>query len=195
MARRKLKTNIFFDKTNNKFFALILAIAIAIAVYLKEEKAWISTQESLGKVNVCFTPPSGCGKLIVDIINHAHNTIYIQAYSFTSKEIFTALDRATKRGVKVQLLLDKSQILAPYSIYKYALQTSIDVSIDERIRGIAHNKIIIVDDLYVITGSYNFTSGAEKRNAENVILIKDEKIANSYKENWFLRKVHSLNSN
>ena len=33
-----------------------------------------------------------------------------------------------------------------------------------------HNKIVIVDDKKVITGSYNFTNDAENKNYENVII-------------------------
>ena len=37
---------------------------------------------------------------------------------------------------------------------------------------IAHNKIMIIDQTVIITGSFNFTKAAEKNNAENLLVIK-----------------------
>ena len=38
------------------------------------------------------------------------------------------------------------------------------------------------------TGSFNFTRAADKRNAENVIIINDKSVANEYLQNWLNRK-------
>jgi phosphatidylserine/phosphatidylglycerophosphate/cardiolipin synthase-like enzyme len=43
----------------------------------------------------------------------------------------------------------------------------------ENVRGYAHNKVMIIDGRIVLTGSYNYTAGAEHRNAENLLIIKD----------------------
>ena len=59
--------------------------------------------------------------------------------------------------------------------------------------GIAHNKVIIIDSKKVITGSFNFTSAADHRNAENVILIEDTDIASLYLKNWTNREKESHN--
>ena len=40
-----------------------------------------------------------------------------------------------------------------------------------------HNKVIIIDDRIVVTGSYNFTYFAENRNDENVLIIHSPEIA------------------
>ena len=39
---------------------------------------------------------------------------------------------------------------------------------------IAHNKIMIIDQATIITGSFNFTKEAEERNAENLLVIKGD---------------------
>jgi len=44
-------------------------------------------------------------------------------------------------------------------------------NIDEA-HAIAYNKIIIIDDNTLITGSFNFTSVAEEKNAENLMNLK-----------------------
>jgi phospholipase D len=139
-----------------------------------------------GEVATCFTPPSGCGAVIVNLISKAEESIYVQAYGFTSGEIAKALINASNRGVKVRVLLDKSNIGAKYSKMRDLRKAGIEVLIDE-VSGIAHNKIIIIDASLVITGSFNFTTSADIRNTENVIIIKDKQVAQRYLQNWFAR--------
>ena len=48
----------------------------------------------------------------------------------------------------------------------------------------AHNKFMVIDGETVITGSFNFTEAAEKKNAENLLIIHDRKLAEKYVKNW-----------
>jgi len=50
---------------------------------------------------------------------------------------------------------------------------------------------MIIDRETVITGSANFTKAAEKKNAENLLIIKSKELAKSYIENWENHKKHS----
>jgi phosphatidylserine/phosphatidylglycerophosphate/cardiolipin synthase-like enzyme len=43
-----------------------------------------------------------------------------------------------------------------------------------------HHKVIVIDERIVITGSYNFTSRAERRNDENLLIIDDPTLAAAY---------------
>jgi len=56
---------------------------------------------------------------------------------------------------------------------------------------IAHNKVIIIDGETVITGSFNFTKAAEEKNAENLLVIRDKKLAELYIKNWQEHEKHS----
>ena len=58
--------------------------------------------------------------------------------------------------------------------------------------GIAHNKVMIIDNQKVITGSFNFTTAADTKNAENVLLIEDAQLAEQYLINWHKRYKRSL---
>ena len=59
------------------------------------------------------------------------------------------------------------------------MDSGIDISID-KVSGIAHNKVIILDESKVVTGSFNFTQSADSRNAENVIIVNDKERASKY---------------
>jgi phospholipase D len=145
------------------------------------------------EVNTCFTPPAGCGIVIANLISKAQDSIYVQAYGFTSGEIAKALINAHNRGVKVRVLLDKSNIGSKHSKMRDIRKAGIEVSID-KVSGIAHNKVIIIDKQKVITGSFNFTRSADSRNTENVIIINDKSVANEYLQNWLKRKLKSESS-
>jgi phosphatidylserine/phosphatidylglycerophosphate/cardiolipin synthase-like enzyme len=56
---------------------------------------------------------------------------------------------------------------------------------------IAHNNIIIIDKIKIITVSFNFTKAAEEKNAKNVLIIRDKALAKIYIENWEQHKGHS----
>ena len=43
-----------------------------------------------------------------------------------------------------------------------------------------HHKVIVIDGKKVITGSYNFSKSANKKNDENIIIIDNADIANQY---------------
>lgn len=137
-------------------------------------------------ISTCFTPPSGCGTVIASRISKAQESIHVQAYGFTSGEIAKALINANNRGVKVRVLLDKSNIGAKYSKIRDLRKAGIEVLIDE-VSGIAHNKIIIIDGSAVITGSFNFTTSADIRNTENVIIVQNKPLAQKYLQNWHAR--------
>lgn len=158
--------------------------------FRKKETATSSSDPVLigtSEIDLCFTPPSGCGKVIADLISKANESIYVQAYGITSTAIVNELISARGRGVKVRVLLDKSNLQDKYSKMRLLREAGIDVSID-KVAGIAHNKVIIIDLQKVVTGSFNFTKSADSRNAENVIIVNDKKIAKRYLQNWLSRK-------
>ena len=56
------------------------------------------------------------------------------------------------------------------------VNAGIPVLIDAK-HAIAHNKVMVIDDQTVITGSFNFTKAAEEHNAENLLVIRDKDLA------------------
>lgn len=135
---------------------------------------------------VCFTPNKRCQSHIVDHINDAKKSIRLQAYSFTDKVIANALVDAHKRGVDVKLILDKSNANDGRSAKDIVISAGIPVRFDYP-TGIAHNKVIIIDEANLITGSYNFSENAYKNNTENLLILVNPDLCKSYIENWNIR--------
>jgi phosphatidylserine/phosphatidylglycerophosphate/cardiolipin synthase-like enzyme len=141
-------------------------------------------------VAVYFSPGSPCTAAIVREIGNAKSSIHLQAYSFTSKWIAKALADAEKRGVKVVAILDASNRTRNYSAADFLAHEGIETYIDSQ-HSIAHNKIIVIDNATVITGSFNFTKAADEKNAENLLVIPDAEIAAKYEQNWEQHFAHS----
>jgi phosphatidylserine/phosphatidylglycerophosphate/cardiolipin synthase-like enzyme len=145
-----------------------------------------------GSIRVYFSPHGGCTDAILSEINQAKSEILLQAYSFTSQPIAQGLIRAQKRGVKISAVLDKSNRSQKYSSATFLKNMGIPVFIDDK-HAIAHNKIMIIDNRVVITGSFNFTSAAENKNAENLLIIDDvPDLTRAYQENFQQHLRHAV---
>jgi len=125
----------------------------------------------------------------VSTISQAKTEILVQAYSFTSAPIAKALVDAPKRGVHVQIILDRSQRKERYSSADFTAHAGIPTYIDAA-HSIAHNKVMVIDKLVVITGSFNFTKAAEGKNAENLLVLRSKELAEGYIYNWEKHKEH-----
>jgi phosphatidylserine/phosphatidylglycerophosphate/cardiolipin synthase-like enzyme len=141
-------------------------------------------------VEVHFSPRGGCTEAVVAELGNARKTVYVQAYSFTSAPIAAALVDAHKRGVRVEVILDKTQRTEKYSSADFISRAGIITYIDAK-HAIAHNKIMVIDEGVIITGSFNFTTAAEEHNAENLLVIRDTKLAAKYLANWQAHLQHS----
>jgi len=123
----------------------------------------------------------------VRALDGAKKSVRVQAYSFTSKRIAKALVKAKDRGIHVKVIVDKSQFeKGTFSRVPYLLKQGIPIFKDDKV-SIAHNKVMIIDDETVVTGSYNFTVSADRYNAENLLVIKDKGLAKHYTANWLRR--------
>jgi phosphatidylserine/phosphatidylglycerophosphate/cardiolipin synthase-like enzyme len=138
-----------------------------------------------------FSPNDLATASIVAYLDHANLNIFVQAYSFTSAPIAESLIKAHNRHVKVEVLVDKSQLTARGSVIQMLVGNGVPVFVDDK-HAIAHNKVIILDGVTVFTGSFNFTNAAEHNNAENSIRLTDARIAEAYFKNWQEHKKHSL---
>lgn len=122
-------------------------------------------------VEACFTPGEDCAGVVVAAIGEALHSVRVLAYGFTAPRILAALVDARRRGVDVRLVLDGSNLKDRYSKAREAAAAGITVRIDSSV-AIAHSKVVLVDDALVLTGSYNFTVSANRRNAENLLIVR-----------------------
>jgi phosphatidylserine/phosphatidylglycerophosphate/cardiolipin synthase-like enzyme len=168
--------------------ALLGSLSVGIAL---TPAAFQQTFAVQADVAVCFTLDGvDCGSQIVQRIQAARTSIDVQAYSFTDPDIVKALAEATKRGVKVRVVLDKENVAnkatAGAAAGRSAVGTLLTVGIPvwiDRIPPIAHSKVILIDRNLVIGGSYNYSRAARSKNSENVTFITSSQVAGQFSEN------------
>jgi phosphatidylserine/phosphatidylglycerophosphate/cardiolipin synthase-like enzyme len=167
---------------------LVAILAAVLFVFLASSP--ICSQEKPTTWEVYLSPKGGCTDAIIRELSKAKTSILVQAYSFTSPPIAKALVDAHKRGVRVEVILDKSQRTDQYSSATFFANAGIPVKIDAA-HAIAHNKVMVIDGETVITGSFNFTKAAEENNAENLLVIHDKQLTDRYIKNWEEHARHS----
>jgi phosphatidylserine/phosphatidylglycerophosphate/cardiolipin synthase-like enzyme len=171
----------------NRFLSLLLCVFVLASPFFADAQ---QASNPAATWQVYFSPQGGATDAIVQSLNKARCSVFVQAYSFTSTPIAKALVRAHQHGVKVFVLLDKSQKAYKSSTAKFLVGAGIPVFIDD-VHAIAHNKVIIIDNESVITGSFNFSKAAEERNAENLLIIRSKELAARFLENWRIHERHS----
>ncbi len=143
----------------------------------------VSINENLVIVNM-FTPEDGVEQRILAEIDKTQQFIKFMAFSFTSKQIAQRLIVAKGRGVLIQGVFEKrnaGNVASKDELLKYA---GIDVRWDSNTKSM-HHKVIIFDEQTVLTGSYNFTESAEKRNDENALFIHNPEVARLYSAEFY----------
>ena len=165
----------YYFKTKTKLTLITLTIIILTLTLCLS---------SLAKTEVYFSLSDNPQKAIIKNINHAEAFINIAMYIFTDKEIAASLINTQKRGVKVRVYLDKSQIESSYSVSRLLVQGGIKVRISTN-NYIMHHKFAIIDNRLLLTGSYNWTFSANNRNDENLMVIDDPEIIEIF-QNQFI---------
>jgi phosphatidylserine/phosphatidylglycerophosphate/cardiolipin synthase-like enzyme len=141
-------------------------------------------------IAVYFAPDGGANAAVIREIEQAKQTIDVQAFLITSKRIVDALEAARARGVKVRIVLDKSNLGGQYTAVAFFSTSRIPVWRDAHHKGV-HDKIMLIDGNTVITGSYNFTDEAEV-NAENMLVIRNKpKLFEAYRAHFEEHLRHS----
>ena len=150
-------------------------------------------QVAQGTMQAAFAPWDDVESLIIDVIGGAKKQIAMQAYLLTSKDIAQALIAAKKRGVDVAVLADAEQLNKnELSKVPELADAGIPVWLETKYLN-AHNKVIIIDqampEVAVVTGSYNFTWSAQHKNAENILIVRNNpQLAAQYYANWVRHK-------
>ena len=140
---------------------------------------------------IYFTPPAGAAQAIVKTIDASSSEVLVQAYGFTHNAIAQAIIRAHQRGVKVSVLLDQKSDHTNRYVIDLLNNAQVSMRLDGK-HAIAHNKVMLIDENIVITGSFNFTNSAETRNAENFLILKSTALAKRYKEEWLKHWAHGV---
>lgn len=116
-------------------------------------------------------------KKVIDNINSAKVSILVAMAWFTNEKIKEALVRKRQEDLRIELVIYKDGVNAAHGVDL----TDFDYKEIRGTRGgFMHNKFCVIDNQKVLTGSYNWTTNAEARNDENVLVTTDNATATNY---------------
>ena len=122
--------------------------------------------------------------LLLDAIKDANETLDIAIYNLQDEDIASAVLQAKKRGVSVRLITDakKSKKKELAAILESFTNNGIMVKTNPSQK--MHLKMTIVDKTLVTTGSFNYTEASAYENQEQLLTIRDEKLAREWTNNF-----------
>ena len=110
---------------------------------------------------------------IVELIANSKDTIKISMYNFSYKKFAKELVEASKKGVKIQVILDEKKVEEDDEIYKYLKKNDIEIIISKKK---LHTKIAIFDNKIALIGSLNWTKESFEENYESLLMSNNKEI-------------------
>lgn len=165
--------------------ACVLLLAAALPAWAEAPQSF----QGQGTIEAAFAPWDDVESVVVRAIHGARKQILVQAYSLTSRPIARALVAAKARGVDVQVTADREQTFSGEgSRIPDLANRGIPVWLEVRYQA-AHNKVMVIDadtsTPVVITGSANWTAAAARKNAENLLVLRNNHaLTRAYAANW-----------
>lgn len=151
-----------------------------------------------GLITVYFTDPvaglprmdrpqaqaNGVDSALIALIDSAQKTLDAAMYRIGHQTVITALQRACTRNVTVRLVTDQSLAEEFFSAYSQlqdlpcvTLKTDVNADARERFEHTMHHKFAVIDGAVVWTGSLNWTDRELFFDANNALVIRDERLA------------------
>ena len=136
-----------------------------------------------------FAPTDGPGihKLLVDLVSSASHSVVLNMYGYDDDEIDAAIQAKTSDpNVYVQMSLDRSQaggvheraLLAKWNSTASGTSIAIGQSVKH---AISHLKVLIVDGLFIVSGSTNWSLSGEEQQDNELIVHRNAVLAAQYR--------------
>jgi len=124
---------------------------------------------------------------LISLIDQSRGQMEMALYEFSSRPLAQALERAGDRGIQMRLVLDphiaeeKKTVGHLETIHGLTLRYS---GSRQGEKGHMHHKFLIVDGQTLVTGSYNWTAGAEYVNYEDILIENDQRVIHGYEQEF-----------
>lgn len=124
--------------------------------------------------------PQGTGGIdgpLVEAINAARLSVDVAAYSITLNSVRNALINAHRRGVRVRIVMESTNM--DTSDVQRLQEAGVPIVGDNQ-QGLMHDKFMVIDRSEVWLGSMNFTDSGTYDDNNNMIRIRSTKVAENY---------------
>lgn len=128
-----------------------------------------------------FSPPDGVMEKLVGVVGGAQRSIRFMAFTYTHRDLADAMIARHNAGVDVAGIFESRASTQGAMVPLYC--AGVPVKVDGN-GYTMHHKVIIIDDRFVITGSFNFTVSADESNDDNLIVIDNPALAGLYLQEY-----------
>jgi phosphatidylserine/phosphatidylglycerophosphate/cardiolipin synthase-like enzyme len=168
----------------------ILAVAIVQVACSETDSSPRTVSETVSGdwIHVHFTSPhypddaslhsGGLDEELANVIAQAEESIDLAAYDLDLSSVAGALIDAHHRGVDVRIVVETNN--ADEQALIDLEQSGIPLVEDRRESGLMHNKFVVIDRVWVWTGSWNLTENGTYRNNNVAVLIASPALADNY---------------
>lgn len=144
------------------------------------------------RVESYFSPSDQVNTQILNTIATADNDLYFGVMVMTRSDLAYAItDQIQQHALTAKGILDDATTSAtPYGILSPQMGQNLAVNGHN---WIFHHKYIIIDesntasDPMTLTGSHNWSNGADQKNDENTVIVHDASITNQYYQEFMAR--------
>jgi phosphatidylserine/phosphatidylglycerophosphate/cardiolipin synthase-like enzyme len=149
-----------------------------------------------------FSPRDRLHPLLASLLASAQHSLVLNMYGYDDDELDELIrDKLDSKHVYVQMSLDKSQaggkhekeLLAQWS--NNAFGNSIAIGTSEVHHAISHLKVLIVDGVYTVTGSTNWSISGESEQDNQLTLSRNAVVASELRavldlnHDWMLKQM------
>lgn len=136
-------------------------------------------------MTVYFSPAEEALGVPIGFMARTTKTLDIAIYSISHPEIVQAVIDCHARGVKVRMVVDRTQAGGKYvrPMIELLEQSGVPLIRDCQ-SGIMHDKYAISDEFATLTGSFNWTRSAVERNRENQVVLRMKKQVQGFVVNF-----------
>jgi phosphatidylserine/phosphatidylglycerophosphate/cardiolipin synthase-like enzyme len=127
-------------------------------------------------IQIYFASEDATISAIDDALKSAQRSIRFMTFSFTVGEIAEIIQDRAENGVNVQGIFETTGSETEFSELTPLFCAGLDVRQDGN-SFILHHKVFIIDEQIVVSGSFNISENATRRNDENLIIIQDRDLA------------------
>mmetsp|Transcript_9341 Transcript_9341/g.17930 ORF Transcript_9341/g.17930 Transcript_9341/m.17930 type:complete len:281 (-) Transcript_9341:28-870(-) len=121
---------------------------------------------------------------VIAYLNSAKRTLEISIFTITNNRLADALRRAKDRGVAVRVISDDANLEMLGSDVRALGEYGIPIKVDADLHSHMHNKFVLIDDNILMTGSFNWTQQAVKKNQENLAVVEDPVLVELFKQEF-----------
>ena len=138
-------------------------------------------------VEALFTRQQSVAEAIERLIEAASTSFDAALYRCDSERLTLALDQASRRGVRVRLVLDRGKYEESPALRKLSSRDRFPFRLSRGRHDAPskmHHKFALLDEMLLLTGSYNWTRESEEQNYDNLLIVREREVILAYRREF-----------